>query len=435
MSTLAVMEADATTLVLGEPFALKGRSGHVTVRDVASVAAIRPVLIALARHGGTTSYGGLKEAADVPQPAAGLGRLLDLVGTDCRRRGEPDLAALVVTTGTGEVGDKYGGDAAREREQVYRWWADRGVAPNGVASSGLRPPSVAPIEVELTYAAANDIRRTSVGSRDAGAGITAPPDAGLTYVGLDLAWSEKNESGIAVVSAEGRLLASGTVVADDAVATWLIPYRESIADVAIDAPLVVPNLTGARPVEREMTKVFGSAGAGAYPSNRSNPLFAPPRGAALARRLGWTISTRRPDPSASRPTCIEVYPHPAMVTLFGLERVIPYKPRPTRTVADRRIALGTVLDHLEAIPALGLASSDSGRRLRAALRSAARPVDLKRAEDEIDGIFCAHLAWLWGTGSPALRVWGDDVSGFIVAPNLQTTMRRPPRANEPHMPG
>jgi predicted RNase H-like nuclease len=29
--------------------------------------------------------------------------------------------------------------------------------------------------------------------------------------------------------------------------------------------------------------------------------------------------------TVERPACIEVYPHPAMVALFGLDRVIPYK--------------------------------------------------------------------------------------------------------------
>ena len=38
--------------------------------------------------------------------------------------------------------------------------------------------------------------------------------------------------------------------------------------VAIDAPLVVPNATGQRPVDRLVTRQYGRFHAGAYPANR-----------------------------------------------------------------------------------------------------------------------------------------------------------------------
>jgi len=47
---------------------------------------------------------------------------------------------------------------------------------------------------------------------------------------------------------------------------------------------------------------------------------------------------------------------------------------------------------------------------------ATRPVDLKRIEDEIDAIFCAHLAWLWVTAPEQLTVVGDFDGGYIVTP-------------------
>ena len=49
--------------------------------------------------------------------------------------------------------------------------------------------------------------------------------------------------------------------------------------VAIDAPLVVTNLKGARPAERELNSVFNVFEAGARPAFKSNALFDPPRGA------------------------------------------------------------------------------------------------------------------------------------------------------------
>lgn len=240
------------------------------------------------------------------------------------------------------------------------------------------------------------------------------------YAGLDLAWSARNASGIAVVDAAGRLLQSATVRSDDDVAAWLAPHLDHLAVVAIDAPLIVRNPTGSRPVERELTRAFRHVDAGTYPSNRANPLFDPPRAETLATRFGWRATAERPEPNGgaygSTAVAVETYPHPAMVTLFGLDRVIPYKPRPTRSLADRHRSLGVLMTHLEAVEPLALRTSEPWPRLRGAHDRATRAVELKRLEDELDGIFCAHLAWLWGTGSTALTAWGDDVDGFIVAP-------------------
>lgn len=62
--------------------------------------------------------------------------------------------------------------------------------------------------------------------------------------------------------------------------------------------------------------------------------------------------------------------------------------------------------------------SDSARwaDIRATVRAAERPVDLDAIEDEIDAIFCAYLAWLWGTSDPRMRVLGDLERGYIVIP-------------------
>lgn len=370
-----------TLLHLGESLPSKGGLARVTPLDIESLPRARIALIALARGGGTTTYRDFKEAASLPHAVNGLGRLLDLVGHECARREEPNLASLVVTSATGDVGTEYDGDAHLERAAVYQRWA-------GITGDN---PRAAP--------------RT-------------PAPVGARYCGIDLAWSARNASGIAVVDGAGRLLESATVTTDDAIASWLAPHRSHPSVIAVDAPLVVPNKTGSRPVEAELSRAFRSADAGALPSNRGQVLFNPPRGETLAARFGWRISTARPSSGdGAPPACIEVYPHPAMVGLFGLDRVIPYKARGKRSLNDRLAALGVLMTHLERLEPLGLGSNARWLTLRTKHREVTRPVDLKRLEDELDGIFCAHLAWLWGTGSTALRVWGDEENGFIVAPD------------------
>ena len=105
-----------------------------------------------------------------------------------------------------------------------------------------------------------------------------------------------------------------------------------------------------------------------------------------------------------------------MVTLFGLDRVIPYKGKSGRSVPARLAAFRDLVRHLEGIEVLALRASDRWGELRAAVEGATRQVDLERVEDEIDAIFCAHLAWLWHHDRDAMAVYGDLGTGYIVTP-------------------
>ncbi len=111
-----------TTLRLHEKVTVKGTNLAVTELDIASLPVLRARLIEVARARGTTTYGALKTDLELRHAVNGLGRLLDLVGEDCQRRGEASLAALVVAQGTGEVGAGANGDAEQQRHTLYQHW-------------------------------------------------------------------------------------------------------------------------------------------------------------------------------------------------------------------------------------------------------------------------------------------------------------------------
>ena len=110
-------------LELGERIESKGKTLRVSQLDIDSVVSMRPALIRVATDRTTITYGELKSEAALPHMPTGMGRLLDLTKVECERRGEPDLAALVVNAQTREVGDMYGTGAVGEREQVYQHWS------------------------------------------------------------------------------------------------------------------------------------------------------------------------------------------------------------------------------------------------------------------------------------------------------------------------
>ncbi|MCW2758439.1 MAG: hypothetical protein JWO46_2185, partial [Nocardioidaceae bacterium] len=152
-----------------------------------------------------------------------------------------------------------------------------------------------------------------------------------------------------------------------------------------------------------------------YPSNRANPLFDPPRAEVLARRLGWSVDPAERG-SVGHPVCIEAFPHPAMVVLFGLDQVLPYKRGRGRSTDARRRTFLELLDRTEAIAELRLGESARWAAIRAAVTEANRPMHLNAVEDEIDAVFCAHLAWLWQHRPEALAVYGTLDDGYVVAP-------------------
>jgi len=257
------------------------------------------------------------------------------------------------------------------------------------------------------------------------------------YFGVDLAWGQRAWTGLAVLDERGRLLASASVRTDDEIMAFVDRHVSDTLVAAVDAPLVVPNETGRRPCEALVGELFARFGAGAYPANRGNSCFVPvPRGARLAEEMGWDMDPSTP-PDSVRQVCIEVYPHTAMVSLFPLDYVIPYKIKRGRELSALKDAYGQLLDHLEATCGAVLVLADSVRwaALRTTAAGAARKSELDAIEDEIDAIFCAYLAWLWGTDQEKMVVLGDYATGYIVTPMppLPTTLNgRPVPRNPAH---
>ena len=251
-------------------------------------------------------------------------------------------------------------------------------------------------------------------------------------IGLDLAWGERNRTGAAVL-AGGRLTAWTGLLTDDAsildfVAAHLPAAGPAV--VAIDAPLRVPNLTGRRACDHELSLAWGRYEAGAYPANRTllarhGEIRGEVLAATLAQRWGFVEQAPIPQRGAGRYLC-EVFPHPAHVALFGLERTLKYKRKPRRSAAQihsefrRYQALLAGLAHtvpplLDAEPLLAI--DVAARRGRA----------LREVEEALDALTCAYVAWYaWWHGPAHQLVYGDVATGHILVPcpisNLQSPL-------------
>ena len=244
-----------------------------------------------------------------------------------------------------------------------------------------------------------------------------------TFVGLDLAWAAKNESGICWLEAKAgtsptcrRLEAAvrdGEELADEIAAV------EGTVVVAIDAPLLY---TPTRWAEREIGRRFGRYKASAHSAHA-----AVKQGRTAGIDLGKALECRgfRLDADGlrgadgERRVAVEVYPHTIHVRLFALDERIPYKLKKGRNVDSRRRAMRDYQRHLEALVAQEapgcLDNPDVREVLAPRAAETARGEALKRWEDKLDGLTCAMAAWLAWRDPDGWEPLGD-LNGYILVP-------------------
>jgi len=234
----------------------------------------------------------------------------------------------------------------------------------------------------------------------------------VLLIGVDLAWGEKKHDGVCFLELNGK---SGTVVGFgypqgdrelmELVMKAIPGYRTVF--VTVDAPIVCPNKTGTRPVDRLTHRMFHKEHAACHPAN-STKCPRPPRLARLMRKVGFQVGW---EPRTGKKTVSEVYPHPAMVRMFGLPRIIKYK---KGSVADRRKEfrrLQRLIRKCLKKKFLGLAIGPETKSLLAQRWS-------KPVEDRTDALFCALIGlWHWMHLGRKSEVIGDRKTGFILLPH------------------
>lgn len=231
-------------------------------------------------------------------------------------------------------------------------------------------------------------------------------------IGVDLAWGERNPDGISVLTfplglnAPDLSVQCGLVHGDGALLERVHSARANQVFVAIDAPTLGTNETGSRPVDRECSRLFRKNEAGCHPVNRTL-CTRPFRVAGKLVEAGFVLSA---DLRNGHRLAAEVYPHPAMVRLFGLEKTIKYKRGP---VTNRRTEFSRYQDCFRGFVSAylpSLAETEEFREINSALWS-------KNNEDRLDSLFCAVIGW-WHLRFDGKRsqILGEEESGQMLIP-------------------
>lgn len=252
-----------------------------------------------------------------------------------------------------------------------------------------------------------------------------------TVLGIDAAWTENEPSGVALVQGEGdswRLIcaapsyeaflaarrginvdwqtgrfAGGIPNIPELISAAECMAKARLCVVAIDMPLATVPITARRAADSEISRAFGSRGCSTHSPNAMRPGQLGVNLLAQLQKEGFPLATKESN-CASSPCTIEVYPHPALLTLLSLDYRLPYKLSrsskywPDKSVSERIIRIvdgfeqiNTALGKIMGGPPLSLPPAGEVPTLSA----------LKRYEDALDAIVCAWVGLRFTQGSVA----------------------------------
>ena len=248
-----------------------------------------------------------------------------------------------------------------------------------------------------------------------------------TFIGLDLAWTTKNESGICWLEGDSKenLRCTRLEVAPrdtESLANEVAAANPAV--VTIDAPLLY---TPQRWAEAEIARRFNKYKC---PAHSSHMAFA--NGFTAGFDLGKALEVRGfdCDPESllqsrkSGRSAIEVYPHTLHVRLFGLSERLPYKRKRGRDTQYLRRAMQMyqrlLRGLLEREAPKVLEHQEVRRVLDPATAQRAAGQALKHLDDALDGITCAVAAWLMWQDPDGWEALGDE-NGYIVVPTEMNT--------------
>ncbi|QLE52336.1 DUF429 domain-containing protein [Nostoc sp. C057] len=241
----------------------------------------------------------------------------------------------------------------------------------------------------------------------------------MKFIGIDLGWRSQ-PSGLCCLEWIDEQLQLLDLDRKEAIAdifTWIdrSVQPDEPAIIAVDAPTLIPNATGSRLPDKLSHKYFGKYHAGCYPANQNLPFADRTINFGLELESRGFAHAPTIEPQKLSRYQIEVFPHPAIVNLFNLERILKYK---KGRLAERRLELIKLQNYLlDILPSL----SPPLRSLRLCgsfpLEIPTTGATLKATEDKLDSLICAYVAaywWYWG--EQRNLVLGDRTTGYIIIP-------------------
>ena len=258
-------------------------------------------------------------------------------------------------------------------------------------------------------------------------------------LGIDAAWTETEPSGLALIRknkdeapsclAVAPSYASFIALANGEAVDWQAARfagaapdvteiltaaqalaRHPVTLVTIDMPVATVPITGRREADDQISREFGARWCSAHTPSVERP---GPMGETLCQDLGAAGYPLRANGAIVGSHLIEVYPHPALLSLLNRPQRVPYKVSKSNTYWRETTVATRIERLLNEFTAIYEAITDAFGELPFQLP----PVEnvqtlssLKRYEDALDGLICAWVGiqHLGGTTVPL----GNDTAAI-----------------------
>ena len=204
------------------------------------------------------------------------------------------------------------------------------------------------------------------------------------FIGIDLAWGEKNPSGFCVLQYNNKglkLLDLKLLLTLTEIVEEISKYQDSKISIGVDAPLLIPNESGNREIEKEFNKDFSLYKISMLPVNQKIMQKYSP--SIRSQKLYETLYQKgyRRDKDAKR-SIFEVYPHVTIAVCFNDYKLLPYKRKKGRSVLFIKEQLKRYQSFLQNLFAQHPFLQEDVTRLRGNA--------LKAYEDQLDAISSAY---------------------------------------------
>jgi putative endonuclease len=206
----------------------------------------------------------------------------------------------------------------------------------------------------------------------------------LNSVYIGLAWGEKNLSGFCVLE-QGKnklkILDIKLIKSIDEILNEIQKYKKFKVFVGVDAPLVVPNETGNREIEKKFNKDFAKYKISMLPVNTKLLTKYSPKIRSEELFLKLTNLGFKRDYNANK-VIFEVYTHSTIAICFNNHKILPYKRKKGRNTEFIKHQLSIYKTYLQKV-LYKHEILDSNIELL-------RGQSLKDYEDKLDSITCAY---------------------------------------------
>lgn len=240
----------------------------------------------------------------------------------------------------------------------------------------------------------------------------------MKFIGIDLAWTYKNESGICVIDESGEvLILESAVFSDEDIVKIIKNYSDEILHIAIDAPLVVNNETGSRQAERDLqrARIHGHR-LFAFNSNRTfmTKAYKGIRGEVLSQLITKHLPNISIGMNEEGSSIIETFPTGIVSGLFPDIFPVKYKRKKGMTFEETVGQMVILIDRITMFEEENIIKGFS-EKLLVDETTITRKLH-KHMEDKLDAVLCALGLYMIHKNLAEPRKFGTDEDGFILIP-------------------